>query len=71
MHCEKITDMDLYSMPSVSDNHHLKLSLHLTNCESSVTKQCKEFQKINLTNFKFTEISLPVVSKKEEEMGSN
>lgn len=33
----KITEMNLYRVASMSDDHHLKLSLHLTNCESSVT----------------------------------
>lgn len=34
----KISEIDLYSMPSVSNNHHLKLSLHLTYREGSVTE---------------------------------
>ena len=29
---------NLNSMPCVSDNYHLKLSLHLTNCERPVTE---------------------------------
>lgn len=36
MHCN---NTDLYGMPSVSNNHHLELTLHLTNCQGSVAKQ--------------------------------
>ena len=37
----------LYRMPSMSDNNHLKLALHLTNCQSSVTIQA-DSQNVNL-----------------------
>ena len=38
-----INDVHLYSMPGMSDNHHLKFPLHLTNCERSDTKSHTEF----------------------------
>ena len=40
-----ITDIHLYSMPSMSNNNHLKFALHLTNCESSVVTK-KEIKAI-------------------------
>lgn len=36
-----MTHTDLYSMPCMSDNYHLKLPLHLTNCKRPGKKQCK------------------------------
>ena len=37
-----IADADLYSMPSMSDNHHLEFALHLPNCKRSDAQARKQ-----------------------------
>jgi hypothetical protein len=48
--------MDLYSMPSMSDNHHLKLALHLTDCKSSAQNSAKNFLENQPDQLQFYEI---------------
>jgi hypothetical protein len=43
MQCElMIANADLYSMPSMSDNNHLELPLHLPNCKRSDAQARKQ-----------------------------
>lgn len=58
----------LYRMPSMSDNNHLKLALHLTNCQSSVTIQADSLN-MNLQQFLVIKSTFKILFTASYELG--
>jgi hypothetical protein len=64
--CKLIRYIFLDSMPCVSDNNHLKLPLHLTNCERPIT----ETETIKKIRTPLEQICLLINSGKKEQKKS-